>query len=574
MGVRRAVDLALECSCKSKENIYTLGPLIHNNQTVQMLKERGIISLEESDTPPKNSTVLIRAHGVAPNVQKLWEESCKIIDGTCPKVKAVHKVIEKYQNMGYTIIIAGDSGHAEVIGLQGYAQNKAYIINKPEDIKKLPELKKICLVSQTTFDSSLFDDISKEIQKHFNNNCDIIIKKTICSATEQRQNEIKELAKKVDTIIIVGGKNSANTKRLASIAESSKKPVQWVETENEILWEKLANCKTIGITAGASTPNWMIRRITDYISYMAQSQKKDIVSTIRKIIDILSNINIFTATAASFIYYVSCILQEIIPSKIGFVVSFLYFFSMYLWNSLGSIESTQHLGISRYKFYREYKSLLYIMVGLCIVVLLSVSFFVNRIFFYLMLFSTVAGSLYHVTIVPPFLKKILRYGKLKDIPMSRDLFVALAWAVVLTFIPAAEIVNIEFNLVTICLFLLIFVFGFLRSLIFDLRDIEGDRIMGRETLVTIIGEQRAKTLITVVIAITGLICAFSPVFSTTSINLNVSKGFFLQIIPLFYLYFFMKFNKKYGLNKSSLFNILAEGHFYLSGISAFIATII
>jgi (E)-4-hydroxy-3-methyl-but-2-enyl pyrophosphate reductase len=572
MGVRRAVDIALEHAGRSEGGVYTLGPLIHNNQTVQMLRERGITTLDEGKPPPPGSTILIRAHGVAPDVQRSWEPRGHVIDGTCPKVKTVHRVIEKYRDLGYAIVITGDPGHAEVVGLQGYAGTAGHLIGSPGDVDALPHFDKVCLVSQTTFDNTSFDEIAVKIRSRYAQS-EVVVKKTICSATDRRQSETRELSKKVDAMIVVGGKNSANTKRLAKIAAESGTPTQWVETEEEIEWDKIANCKTVGITAGASTPNWMIKRITDYLLYMDQTKKKTPANLLRQIIDFCSTVNIFVATGAALVYYASCVLQELPSTVSGFALSFLYFLSMYLWNSLTSIEATQHLGMARHRFYSAHKPALYSVVGVCILLILAISFFESRLVFYLMLFATFAGSVYHITIVPSFLRRIVRYGKLKDVPTSRDLFVALAWGVVLTFVPLASAGASRLPLLTIPCFILIFVLAFLRSLIFDLRDIEGDRIMGRETLVTIIGEAWARKAVLVVILLTGMVCALSPLFAASANHLHVSEVFFLQMIPLLYLYIFMRFNREHRISRSILFNLFADGHFFLAGLCAWIATV-
>jgi (E)-4-hydroxy-3-methyl-but-2-enyl pyrophosphate reductase len=570
MGVRRAVDIALEHAGKSEGGVYTLGPLIHNNQTVQMLRERGITTLDESKPPPPGSTILIRAHGVAPDVQRSWEPRGRVIDGTCPKVKTVHQVIEKYRALGFAIVITGDAGHAEVVGLQGYAGDAGLLIGSPEEVDKLPDFKKICLVSQTTFDNVTFDEIANKIRSRYAAGSEVVVKKTTCSATDRRQDETRELAKKVDAMLVVGGKNSANTRRLAKIAAESGTPTQWVETEMEIEWDRIATCRTVGITAGASTPNWMIKRITDYLLYMDQTKKKTPANLLRHIIDHFSTINIFVATGAALVYYASCVLQQLPPTISGFALSFLYFLSMYLWNSLTSIEATQHLGVGRYRFYSAHKPALYAVVAVCILLILVISFLESRLVFYLILFSTFAGSVYHITIVPSFLRRIVRYGKLKDVPMSRDLFVALAWGIVLTFVPLAGAGG-HLSLITVPCFILIFVLAFLRSLIFDLRDIEGDRIMGRETLVTIIGEAWARKAVLVVILLTGIVCALSPLFAASANSLHVSEGFFLQMVPLLYLYVFMRFNREHRISRSVLFNLFADGHFFLAGLCAWVA---
>jgi 4-hydroxybenzoate polyprenyltransferase len=457
--------------------------------------------------------------------------------------------------------------------LQGYAGDAGRLIDSPDDIDTLPDMEKICLVSQTTFDNATFDEIAARARRRFADR-DLVVKKTICSATDKRQNETRDLAKQVDAMIVVGGKNSANTKRLAKIAEGSGTITQWVETEKEIVWDKIANCKTVGVTAGASTPNWMIKRIVDYLLFMDQTKKKTLHNRLRHAADLFSTLNIIVATGAAFVYYASCVLQGFSPTMYGLAISFLYFLSMYLWNSLTSIESTQHLGIGRYMFYRSHKPLLYIVVGSCFVLLLVISSLQSRLLFYLMVFSTFAGCVYHITIIPNFLKVLFRYSRLKDVPTSRDLFVALAWGIVLTLIPQAGNTIASSPGVTALCFLFIFVLAYLRSLLFDLRDIEGDRIMGRETLITIIGEERAHKVILAVLLITCLLCATSPLY-LPSVNQGSSNLRFLtQVMPLAYLYFFTRMNFEKSVARAVFFNIFAEGQFFIAGGAAFLAAMI
>ncbi len=573
MGVKRAVDLALEHASKSPGGVHTLGPLIHNNQTIEMLRERNVVTLEKNSSLPPNSTVLIRAHGVPPGAADIWKDKAHIIDGTCPKVKTVHRVIEKYRNMGFSIVITGDEGHAEVIGLQGYAGESGHLIASPNDIANLPPLKKICLVSQTTFDNTTFDEISEKLRNHFAHS-EVVIKKTICSATDKRQNETRELAKRVEAMIVVGGSNSANTKRLGKIAQESGTLTQCVETEEEINWDRISHCKSIGITAGASTPNWMIKRIVDYIQFMDQTKKKTAYNRIKRAADVFSTLNVIVATGAALVYFASCVLQDLKPSLPGFAISFLYFLSMYLWNSLTSIENMQHLGIGRYRFYRNHKVALYFTVGVNILILLFISSMQSKILFYLMLFSTFAGCVYHITIIPKFLKALFRYTKLKDVPTSRDLFVALAWGTVLTFMPLALEESWRPPSVTIICFTIIFILSYLRSLIFDLRDIEGDRIMGRETLITLIGEKNARKAVLLFTTILCLVCLFSPLYLPNTSPNTLNLKFIFQILPFIYLFFFTRLNFQKRLNRTVNFNVFADGQFFIAGLAAFFATLI
>jgi|WetSurMetagenome_2_1015567.scaffolds.fasta_scaffold00717_12 (E)-4-hydroxy-3-methyl-but-2-enyl pyrophosphate reductase len=572
MGVRRAVDIALEQAAKSPAGVLTLGPLIHNNQTVEMLRERRVAAIDESKQVPPESTILISAHGVPPAVQQSWEPRGHVIDGTCPKVKTVHRVIEKYRERGFDIVITGDEGHAEVVGLQGYAGYAGHLIVSPQDVDGLPDFEKVCLVSQTTFDSETFDEIASRLRERFASRAEVVVKKTICSATDRRQTETRELTSAVDSMIVVGGKNSANTKRLAAIAGETGKPVQWVETELDINWDAIASSKVVGITAGASTPNWMITRITDYLTEMDRSRKKTPLGIFRYAVDMLGSFNLFVAAGAACMYYVSCMLQKFPPKPAGAVISFLYFLSMYLWNSLGSMEMTQHLDIGRYRFYRRNKPLLYILVAACMLTLLAVSSLQSRALFYLMLLGSFAGSVYHLTIVPRPLRRLLRYSRLHDVPMSRDLFVALAWAVVLTFMPHAATALFKFTVTTALTFSLLFVLAFLRSLVFDLRDIEGDRIMGRETLVTIIGEAHARRAIMAVTAAACILYAVSPLLIPTSAKGAGYYRFLFQMVPILYLYIFVRLNRGHRYGRSVFFAIFADAPFYLAGAAAWAAS--
>lgn len=573
MGVKRAVDLALENAGRLPEGIRTIGPLIHNRQTLDMLKERGVSEFGDDNAGNENGTLLIRAHGIPPRMQERYaDRGHPIIDGTCPKVKTVHRVIERYRDQGFQIVIAGDEGHAEVIGLLGYAGAAGRLVHSTEDIDALPDAEKVCLVSQTTFDRTLFDRIAAGVKARYAGG-EVVVKKTICAATDQRQTETETLARRVDAMIVVGGRNSANTKRLAAIASAAGTRTQLIETEQEIDWNAIAPCKTIGVTAGASTPNWMIKRVTDYLRFLDRSRRRSLPNFFHRLFDIAANLNIFLALGAVAVYFVSCRTQGTSFSASGAILSFFYFLAMYLWNSLTSLETTQHLGISRYRFYHRYKPLLLFLAGAILILILGVSFISGKSLFLLMLFATVIGSVYHVTIVPPPLRRFFKYNNLKDIPSSRDLFVALAWSTVLTFIPLATRSSFTINALTVVCFAWIFILAYLRSLIFDLRDIEGDRIMGRETLITIVGEKRAREAIRLMIgSCIALLIALPWILSGGTHRHRIVLLFTSQIGALLYAGFFVGWNPRLKSTMPAVFNVMADGLFYLAGLGALLTS--
>jgi len=579
MGVKRAVDMAIDVSSRKGSSLYTLGKLIHNQQTIEMLRTRGVKQLKD-EIPEQPSTVLIRAHGVPPATETKYRSTGhRILDGTCPKVKTVHKVIEKFRTQGYAIIIAGDAGHAEVIGLQGYAGDAGHLIHTPEDVDALPELPRICFVSQTTFDRSTFDAMAVRIQQRFRS-FEVVIKKTICSATDKRQQETEELARSVDAMIVVGGKDSANTLRLANISAASGAPTQHVETEKEIDLAALEECATVGITAGASTPHWMIKRVVDYVQLNAQRRRRTPGALAWQALDVLANLNIFVSLGAAAMFYVSCVLQGIHLDSArmtqGVWISLLYFLSMYLWNSLGSIEATKHLGLSRYEFYLKYRHWLLGLAGASIIAIVVTSYLSSPALFWMMLFLVCAGTLYHATIVPGFLLPILRYRSIKDVPTSRDLFVALAWGVLITFAPQALVGTFVLGDSAALVFLWVFMLSYLRSLIFDLRDIEADRIMGRETLVTIIGEDRVRRGIKVAVGVAAVVVLSVWIGGHTHLMrfLSNNHSVWLPQLPvLVYLFAFVLRSRQSHIQRSSLFSILADGQFYLSALCAVAARV-
>ncbi|MBD3392190.1 MAG: 4-hydroxy-3-methylbut-2-enyl diphosphate reductase [Chitinivibrionales bacterium] len=574
MGVRRAVDLAVERASRDNARVYTLGPLIHNNQTIEMLRERGVETLGDTDPEPGSAEILVRAHGIPPALQERYaSRGHVIVDGTCPKVKTVHKVIEKHRSLGYDIVIAGDEGHAEVIGLMGYAGDAGHLIQSVDAVDVLPAMDKVCLVSQTTFDRVTFDAIAARVRERFAGS-DVVVKKTICSATSRRQEETRALAAEVDAMIVVGGRHSANTLRLAKIAREAGTPTQHVETPEEIAWEPLSKCESVGITAGASTPNWMTKRVVEHVQYLAQTRRTTVRTVGWRLLNAAVNLNVFVAGGAVALYYLSCVVQGFAVSRRGAAITFLYFLSMYLYNSLVNVDQIRHLGLNRYQFYRAHRGAVWSLAVVCIACVLWQSFITNRTLLYLMAFLTMAGSFYHFTIVPRAMRGIVKYRTLKDIPTSRDLFVALAWAVLVTAMPHALAGKIALDVTAGLLFLWVFLMAFLRSVIFDLRDIEGDRIMGRETLVIIVGEKRARIAITTAlwIALAGLLVfstfVVAPLYSWRDVRL---VAFLLQIPALAYLLFFMRYSSGISPNRTAVFSVLADAQFYIAGLGALLA---
>ena len=257
-GVKKALDRIN--SIKTKENIYVLGNLIHNPQVIAELKEQGIRFIESLDEI-KDGTLVISAHGVSDNLlNKAKETGLDIIDTTCPLVRNVHNITKDLEKQGYKIIIFGDKNHTEVKGIQGNL-NEPLIISNIEELNNL-EKGKYALVSQTTQDVLEFTKLSSSLKEKIKN---LVIKDTICSATKLRQENALKVAAQADLMIVIGGYNSANTKRLKEIC-SKITETKHIESKGELNHEWFKNKQTIGITAGASTPEKVIQEVTDAIA--------------------------------------------------------------------------------------------------------------------------------------------------------------------------------------------------------------------------------------------------------------------------------------------------------------------
>ena len=258
-GAKRAYDITINSS-KENKNLHILGDLLHNNDIINKISSLGIKKVT-TVKEAKNGSLIITAHGDKKNIfDEAKKTNIKIINTTCPKVIKIQQLVKKFHGDGKPIIIFGDKNHKEVRAINGWCDDKAIIIFDKESFKNL-DFKKLdgaVIVSQTTQRLSIFKKISTELQEKIKN---VRIFDTICDATKNRQDEVKKLAKENNAIIIIGGKNSANSKKLFEIAEKINIKSFFIENADQIDLKNLKNIKSVAITAGASTPDWVIERI-------------------------------------------------------------------------------------------------------------------------------------------------------------------------------------------------------------------------------------------------------------------------------------------------------------------------
>ncbi|HIO42383.1 MAG TPA: 4-hydroxy-3-methylbut-2-enyl diphosphate reductase [Aquifex sp.] len=275
-GVERAIELAEEAAKYTKEGkkVYTFGPLIHNPQEIGRLKNLGINVLESEEQLDGNTVLILRSHGIPPQKEReLKAKGVKIIDATCPYVKAVHEAAQQLVREGYFVVLVGEKNHPEVIGTWGYLQDvngEGIIVERIEDLKPALSKTKVGVIAQTTQNEQFFKEVVGELAVWVN---ELKVINTICNATSVRQEEVRELAPKVDVMIIIGGKNSGNTTRLYRIAKSLNPNSHHIETEGELKEEWFENAKRVGVSAGASTPKWIIERVVNRIREITEGVK-------------------------------------------------------------------------------------------------------------------------------------------------------------------------------------------------------------------------------------------------------------------------------------------------------------
>jgi (E)-4-hydroxy-3-methyl-but-2-enyl pyrophosphate reductase len=506
MGVRRALERVLGQTYKETGPIYTYGPLIHNEQVMKLLESKGV-QVAKDISALREGTIIIRAHGIPPQERKLLKNSgLRIIDATCPRVARVQALIRYHTHKGYLAVIVGEPDHPEVIGLKGHGNGRAFVISTSEEVSLLPEGEKVFVVAQTTQEKQTYARIVETIKKRFP---EALVFNTICDATERRQEEVRALATHVDGIVVVGGFHSGNTRRLAQVASSSGLPVFHVETDQEIDREKLSAMDIIGVTAGASTPNWMINKVVQKIESIRSRKETALDRFLRYTIKFIFQTNIVAAFGAFSLAHAMNVLSGRPPDLILPSLAFLYIYAMHVLNRLLDKGASTYNDPERASFYRRYRGLLVLSGLVAIAGALVLSSFFGLSAFLATAGLSLLGTIYSLPIVPLSRRHLWRYSKIKDIPGSKTFSQAFAWGAVIALLPllathqgpwTGEIVS----------FLFVFSVVYVRSAFFDIFQVQGDLIVGSETLPITLGEKRTLWLLKWVVLVGSIVLAVAP----------------------------------------------------------------
>jgi (E)-4-hydroxy-3-methyl-but-2-enyl pyrophosphate reductase len=536
MGVRRAVNLVLEESRRGE--LDTLGPLIHNDQVVQWLARRGIRAASDPEALPPGRLVL-PSHGIGPEARRrLQERGFELCDATCPRVGRVHGVVKQHHGRGFFIVVVGDPGHAEVEGILGFTEGRAAVISTPEEAAGLPEVERVCVVAQTTQSPERFAEAVAAIERRYSELDPerLVVVDTICDSTYHRQREVKALAREVDAVIVVGGRNSANTLRLAEVAEAAGRPSFRVETEADLDWDALQDFKRVGITAGASTPQWLIRRVYEELARRDRERKPWSLRWLYQLPRFLVLSNLLVALGAAGLMAAASRLQGLRLSPLGLLLCFCYVFAVHTINVLINREAVALNEPARARAFEQHRELWIFFCLFSLLLAWALALAWGWMPFLLFTGAVAPSIFYQVRILRRSRFPGLIFQALSDLPGSKDIFMAIGWTLVTVILPLAAQGWRGASPASLVAALLVFGWVLWRSALQDFRHLQGDRLVGRETLPIALGERSARRLLYALALALLLLLALSARFHlvpSLGYGLMAAVAYLAAWIPVF-----------------------------------------
>ncbi len=559
LGVRNAILKMVDEINASNDEIYVYGPLIHNPQTITVLQKRGLKTIENlSDI--KNKQIAVRTHGItnAEN-KKIKSSASRIINLTCPRVARVQSLIKKYSSTGYFTIILGDEKHAEVIGLKSYAISGVKVIAMLDDIDNIPSMEKYLLVSQTTLDRDLFDKIVRILQQKFE---DILIIDTICNSTKNRQVDVKNgIARGIDTLVVVGGKNSANTKRLARIGEEHNIKTLYVESEDEINYSDFKNSEYILVTAGASTPGWIINNVLEKLYDVKFKKANFIINIIKNVLEFVVRTSLLSSVAA---FFFSLLLQYFAGITYNYrlsLIAFIYIFSMYSINNYFDRDFLKTCNSNKFKIYDRFGIPLVVLSILSMIISIKFSYDSGITIFMVLISSYIFGIAYSTDYVK-YIIKMLHLSILRKIYNSK-IITYLGWLYVIIFLPSIIYPIDIYEIINFSIFILSIIF--FRHFLIDVIAFQSDLIFGRETIPVLIGVKNI-TILAIIISFLSILTLVAFAF--------LRNNMLILIFSINIIYYYVLLNKIKNANYliSLKYEVLVDFNFILMIFFFYITT--
>ncbi|HEU4950652.1 MAG TPA: 4-hydroxy-3-methylbut-2-enyl diphosphate reductase [Holophagaceae bacterium] len=562
-GVRRAMDAVLEASSKQGDGpVQTLGPLIHNPQALELIGKRGV-AVAEAPSKVENGTVVIRAHGIPiQDLRGLKERAKKgeltIVNATCPEVAKVHSKIKKWSPKGYFTVILGSHGHAESVAHRSFAEHGSIIVASMEEAKALTEeqLRKVLVVAQTTFTVKDFHAISEHIRERAQ---ECIVENTICEDTWTRQDEAKSLAQAVDYVVVVGGKTSSNTKHLAELAHHYGKPVQYVETAAELDLKAFKGTETVGVLAGASTPTWLVDEVVDVLEQLGGGAGR-LGSFLRA--GFGAPVLLALGSAVMTLGVHAWLGLRLADGRLSWrfpIITGAYVLGMFLLSPFLDPHGLGAKGPGRARFLERNRAVLLTvaLASLGLALGMAGSFGLGPLA--VLLGATVLGALY---------KLPLGGGRsLRSIPGSKDAVVALALSVVAVAMPVWHL-GAPWGLRTFAALFLVGVLAFARTVVNDIRDMQNDQIVGKETLPILLGKGAAKAVLAGMLGVLLLGTLWLTFHSRHAVH-PLATALILVACAAYPLLYLWLFHDRFTTGRSR-FQVGVELSFYLLGLLALV----
>ncbi|MBN8218531.1 MAG: 4-hydroxy-3-methylbut-2-enyl diphosphate reductase [Spirochaetes bacterium] len=559
-GVKQAVERTFLASRTLPGPFYTEGELIHNPQTLELLEANGIRPLPPD--PPRDldaSTVIVRAHGVTPlRLSALRQGARAVVNLTCPDVGRVQGTIQKYDRLGYSVAIFGKADHPEVVGLRGYAR-ESFVLHDRAGAEALPPREKLLFVSQTTMDHDAFTALAEFLAAR---QAGLKVVDTICQATEDRQREAKAMAARCDAMVVVGGRRSSNTRRLVEIA-GARVPTYAVEGAGEIDEIPAGKYRRVGITAGASTPDWLIEEVAEALR---QREANPWTRRFGHLLRFGIYSSLFPAMGAFFLSFaVADIAGMRYPLQLSFMVS-LYYVSMSLLNNVTNRGSMRVNDRQRHAFVWCFRRIFQGVFCAAVGAVLVIGFLAGARVFLITALSLILGVVYNLFYLPlspkaPGATRLLgRVTRL--LPALKSVLLALAVTLLLNGILATQkpalVTGHAWGFLFSCAF--VFVHMFTRQALFELKTAQNDRVFGVRGILNLMGPREVVRLLT-----------FLSAILLVSMSLGVGFGIYplskiKYFIPVAYGLLFILLHRKLTLVRTKIaYEVLLDSNLFITG---------
>jgi 4-hydroxy-3-methylbut-2-enyl diphosphate reductase len=560
MGVRRAMELVLTEVNRKKGPLFTFGPLIHNNQVLDLLASKGVKAIDDL-RGLTNGAIVIRAHGIPPETRKeIRDTGLKVIDATCPKVAKVQALLRYHTKKGSTAVIVGNRGHAEVVGLLGYCKTPAHVIETKEDVLSLPNLEQVVVVAQTTQNVKNYSEVAKAIKERFPS---AQVLNTICNATLNRQMEIRSFAGQVDATVVVGGFHSGNTLRLVQVSRESNTPTFHVETEKDLDKNMLSGMKVIGVTAGASTPNWMIKKVVSEIEGIRGKTEGAVSHWLKRFFKFLLANKVGVSLGAFCLSYATAILVERAAGLTFPFLAFLYIYAMHVLHRFLDRGASAYNDPERAAFLIKHRLFLIISGVVAVLSAVLISYLIGIKTFIALCGLSLIGLAYSLPLVPEKARHRYSYYKIKDIPGSRSLSESLAWVAIVAVLPLLEADHIAWTAALISS-ITVFTMSYVRSTMFDMFDVQGDLIVGTETLPISLGKRKTLLILKAVLVVACLFLLLCPFLGL------VGRFSYVLLAPVITLLFCLLAYERRWVYPGFVLEAMVEGNFLIAGLLALI----